>query len=153
LRQFGTNDSGDYSLFATETYYFLKKNVPEFDELAAMESGYAWRPITVRREGPQNIAQSVMGTFVSGNYFRVFGLTPAAGRFFVDWLDAKIVTATSAGAQTSSLRLTPMLLLEHPRLPANETTPYPAAFEAHSTTQKPAGRPINAEAAYKACPT
>ena len=80
----GTNDNGDYSLFATETYYFFKKNLPEFDELAAMESGYAWRPITVRREGPQTIAQSVMGTFVSGNYFRVFGLTPAAGRFFVD---------------------------------------------------------------------
>ena len=85
----GTNDSGDYSLFATETYYFFKKNFPEFDELAAMESGYAWRPITVRREGPQTIAQSVMGTFVSGNYFRVFGLTPAAGRFFVDADDKK----------------------------------------------------------------
>jgi predicted permease len=85
----GTNDSGDYSLFATETYDFFKKNLPEFDELAAMESGYAWRPITVRREGPQTIAQSVMGTFVSGNYFRVFGLTPAAGRFFVDADDKK----------------------------------------------------------------
>ena len=85
----GTNDSGDYSLFATETYYLFKKNLPEFDELAAMESGYAWRPVTVRREGPQNIAQSVMGTFVSGNYFRVFGLTPAAGRFFADVDDKK----------------------------------------------------------------
>jgi predicted permease len=85
----GTNDSGDYPLFATETYYFFKKNLPEFDELAAMESGYAWRPITVRREGPRTIAQSVMGTFVSGNYFRVFGLTPAAGRFFVDADDKK----------------------------------------------------------------
>ncbi len=85
----GANSSGDYSLFATETYYFFKKNLPEFDELAAMESGYAWRPITVRREGPQTIAQSVMGTFVSGNYFRVFGLTPAAGRFFVDADDKK----------------------------------------------------------------
>jgi macrolide transport system ATP-binding/permease protein len=57
--------------------------------LAAMESGYAWRPITVRREGAQTIAESVMGTFVSGNYFRVFGLTPAAGRFFVDADDKK----------------------------------------------------------------
>src|SRR5271165_2869410 len=69
-------DTADYSLFATDTYYFLKKNLPEFEELAAMESGYAWRPITVRREGVQTLAQSVMGTFVSGNYFRVFGLTP-----------------------------------------------------------------------------
>src|SRR5499427_6394818 len=85
----GTNDNGDYSLFATETYYFFKRNLPEFDELAAMESGYAWRPITVRREGPATVARSVMGTFVSGNYFRVFGLTPAAGRFFVDADDKK----------------------------------------------------------------
>ncbi len=80
----GVSDKGDYSLYSTETYYMFKKNLPEFQELAAMESGYAWRPITVRREGPQNIAKSDMGTFVSGNYFRVFGLTPAAGRFFVD---------------------------------------------------------------------
>jgi predicted permease len=80
----GVNDNGDYSLFSTETYYLFKKNLPEFQDLAAMESGYAWRPLTVRREGPQTVAKSVMGTFVSANYFRVFGLTPAAGRFFVD---------------------------------------------------------------------
>jgi macrolide transport system ATP-binding/permease protein len=85
----GWNDNGDYSLFATDTYYMLKKNLPEFEELAAMESGYAWRPITVRRAGPDNIAKSVMATFVSGNYFRVFGLSPAAGRLLMDNDDQK----------------------------------------------------------------
>ncbi len=85
----GTHDSGDYSLFATETYYQFKKNLPEFEELAAMESGYAYRPLTVRREGPETVAQSEMGTFVSGNYFHVFGLRPAAGRLFVDADDRK----------------------------------------------------------------
>ena len=85
----GWNDDGDYSLFATDTYYMFKKSLPEFEELAAMESGYAWRPITVRRAGPQTVAKSVMGTFVSGNYFRVFGLSPAAGRLFVDADDQK----------------------------------------------------------------
>ena len=85
----GWNDDGDYSLFATDTYYMFKKNLPEFEELAAMESGYAWRPITVRRAGPQTVAKSVMGTFVSGNYFRVFGLSPAAGRLFMDADDQK----------------------------------------------------------------
>jgi macrolide transport system ATP-binding/permease protein len=78
----GWNDNGDYSLFSTDTYYTFKKNLPEFEELAAMESGYAWRPITVRRAGAQTVAKSVMGTFVSGNYFRVFGLSPAVGRLF-----------------------------------------------------------------------
>jgi len=85
----GWNDDGDYSLFSTDTYFMFKKNMPEFEELAAMESGYAWRPLTVRRAGPQTQAKSVMGTFVSGNYFRVFGLSPAAGRFFVDGDDQK----------------------------------------------------------------
>src|SRR5579863_1937916 len=85
----GWHDNGDYSLFATDTYYMFKKSLPEFEELAAMESGYAWRPITVRRAGPQTVAKSVMGTFVSGNYFRVFGLSPPAGRLFMDSDDQK----------------------------------------------------------------
>ncbi|MGA9244347.1 MAG: ABC transporter permease [Silvibacterium sp.] len=85
----GWNDNGDYSLFSTDTYYMFKKSLPEFEELAAMESGYAWRPITVRRAGPQTVAKSVMGTFVSGNYFRVFGLSPAVGRLFSDADDQK----------------------------------------------------------------
>jgi predicted permease len=91
----GWHDNGNYSLFATNTYYDLKKSLPEFEDLAAMESGYAWRPITVRRAGPQTVAKSVMGTFVSGNYFRVFGLSPAAGRLFIDADDQKGVAITA----------------------------------------------------------
>jgi predicted permease len=91
----GWNDTGDYSLFATDTYYMFKKNLPEFEELAAMESGYAWRPVTVRRAGPQTMAKSVAATFVSGNYFRVFGLSPAAGRLFVDSDDQKGASITA----------------------------------------------------------
>jgi macrolide transport system ATP-binding/permease protein len=91
----GWHDDGAYSLFATETYYTFKKNLPEFEELAAMESGYAWRPITVRRAGPQTVAQSVVGTFVSGNYFRVFGLSPAAGRLLMDTDDQKGAPVTA----------------------------------------------------------
>jgi macrolide transport system ATP-binding/permease protein len=85
----GWKDDGDYSLFATDTYYMFKKSLPQFEELAAMESGYAWRPVTVRRAGRQTVAKSAVGTFVSGNYFRVFGLSPAAGRLFVDADDQK----------------------------------------------------------------
>jgi predicted permease len=85
----GYNDSGDYSLFSTDSYLLFKKNLPEFDELAAVESGFEYRPLTARREGPQTVAKSVMGEFVSGNYFRTFGLQPAAGRFFTDADDDK----------------------------------------------------------------
>lgn len=84
----GWNDSGDYSLFSTDTYDLFKKNLPEFEELAAMESGYGWRPLTIRRAGTQT-AKSVTATFVSGNYFRVFGLSPAAGRLLSDADDRK----------------------------------------------------------------
>jgi macrolide transport system ATP-binding/permease protein len=91
----GWNDKGDYSLFATDTYYMFRKNLPEFEELAAMESGYAWRPLTVRRAGPQTVAKSVAATFVSGNYFRVFGLSPAAGRLLADTDDQKGAPVTA----------------------------------------------------------
>jgi predicted permease len=85
----GFQESGDYALFPTETYLSLKKNVPEFEELAAMESGFRFRPIIVRREGDRQGPRSVNGEFVSGNYFRTFGLQPQAGRLFFDSDDVK----------------------------------------------------------------
>src|SRR3974390_997809 len=44
-------DSGNYSLFSTETYLHLKRNLPEFDDLAAIQAGFTYRPITVRHDG------------------------------------------------------------------------------------------------------
>jgi macrolide transport system ATP-binding/permease protein len=38
----------------------------------------------VRRDGDQTGARSVMGEFVSGNYFRTFGLRPHTGRLITD---------------------------------------------------------------------
>ncbi|HMG02392.1 MAG TPA: ABC transporter permease, partial [Edaphobacter sp.] len=80
----GARKDGNYSLFATETYQSLRKNVPEFEELAAMQSGFGFNPITVRRDGTGDLAQSAVSEFVSENYFRTFGLRPAAGRLFAD---------------------------------------------------------------------
>jgi predicted permease len=80
----GIEDDGDYSLFPTDTYLHLKKNAPEFEELAAMQAGFAGRPVIARRDGSQESARSVMGEFVSGNYFRTFGLQPHAGRLLSD---------------------------------------------------------------------
>jgi len=85
----GTRDSGDYSLFSTDTYAQMKKNTPEFEELAAMESGFGYRPIVVRRDGTQTEARSVMGEFVSGNYFRTLGLQTRWGRLLTDPDDIK----------------------------------------------------------------
>ena len=80
----GVNTNGEYSLFSTETYSQLKAGVPEFSELAAMQAGYGYRPVIVRRNGDRTGARSVMGEFVSGNYFRTFGLAPWAGRLLGD---------------------------------------------------------------------
>ena len=83
----GTQDSGNYTLFATETYELLKKNTPEFEDLAAMQAGFGFRPVTARRDG-DNTARSMIGEFISGNYFRTFGLRPEAGRLLSDSDDA-----------------------------------------------------------------
>jgi macrolide transport system ATP-binding/permease protein len=81
---FGHSDDGDYALFSTAIYEHIKKNAPEFEELAAMQAGFTYRPVVIRRGATQENARSVMGEFVSGNYFRTFGLRPAAGRLLSD---------------------------------------------------------------------
>src|SRR6476620_11062853 len=73
---------GDYSLFPTEAYEQMKRSAPEFEELAAIQAGFSFRPVTVRREGPDTLPKSVIGEYVSGNYFRTFGLRTYAGRLF-----------------------------------------------------------------------
>jgi predicted permease len=75
---------GDYSMFSTDTYKQMKKNTPEFEELAAMQAGFENRPVVMRRDGGQEAAKPRMGEFVSGNYFRMFGLQPAVGRLLSD---------------------------------------------------------------------
>ena len=85
----GTPDNGDFSYFPTATYELLRKSVPEFQDLAAMESGFSYRPQTVRRDGTGEQARSVMAEYVSGNYFRTFGLAPQSGRLLVDADDVR----------------------------------------------------------------
>ena len=81
---FGYRDDGDYALFSTAVYEHIKKNAPEFEELAAMQAGFTYRPVVIRRGATSENARSVMGEFVSGNYFRTFGLTPEVGRLLSD---------------------------------------------------------------------
>ncbi len=90
----GVRDKGIYSNFSTDTYQQLKKNVPEFAELAAMQAGFTYRPIMARRDGANTEARSVMGEFVSGNYFTTFGLRPPVGRLFADSDNIPGVAAT-----------------------------------------------------------
>jgi predicted permease len=91
----GTREEGDYSNFSTDTYMQLKKNLPEFEELAAMQAGWSYRPVIARRDGAETEARSVMGEFVSGNYFETFGLRPEAGRLLIDADDLPGAPATA----------------------------------------------------------
>jgi macrolide transport system ATP-binding/permease protein len=79
--QSGAGADGSYALFATDTWQQLQKNAPEFEELAAMQSGFG---TIIARPGKTQEARSVTGEFVSGNYFRTFGLQPSMGRLFTD---------------------------------------------------------------------
>ncbi|SEG30910.1 duplicated orphan permease [Bryocella elongata] len=67
-----------YSLFPWELYKHLQASAPEFEQLAAMQS-YPWK-MTVLSNRPGDYAQGVPVSFVSGNYFETFGLSPFAGR-------------------------------------------------------------------------
>jgi macrolide transport system ATP-binding/permease protein len=85
----GNRKGGDFAMFSTDTYEQLKKNVPEFEELAAMQAGFWGRNMIARRDGTQGAARSVAAEFVSGNYFRTFGLPPRAGRLLMDADDSR----------------------------------------------------------------
>jgi len=80
----GAQDNGDYTFFPTETWQILRKSASEFEELAAMQAGFGYRPIIARREGDHADARSAMGEFVSGSYFRTFGLGAQAERLLGD---------------------------------------------------------------------
>lgn len=70
--------TGDFSIFSTDLYQYLKNSAPEFEELAAAQAGQ-W-PWAVRRA--DSLPKHLRGEFVSGNYFATFGLGAYAGRVF-----------------------------------------------------------------------
>jgi len=74
------SDTGDFTIFSTDLYLYLRNSTPEFEQLAAVQAGqWGW---TVRRGSAQ--AKSLHGEFVSGNYFSTLGLGAYAGRVFSD---------------------------------------------------------------------
>jgi predicted permease len=70
------NDDGDFDLFSYDLYRHLRDNTPEFEQLAAFQSGH--NSMNVRREG--STAKAERTEYVSGNYFSTFGVGAFAGR-------------------------------------------------------------------------
>jgi len=75
-------DGGDFALFSWEAYQNFRANTPEFVDLAALQAGN--QNLGVRRVGSQAPVDTRNGQFVSGNFFRTFGIQPWIGRLFTD---------------------------------------------------------------------
>src|SRR6476469_6414838 len=75
-------DAGDFALFSWEAYKNFRAQTPEFADLAALQAGNA--PLGVRRAGSQAPVDTRNGQYVSGNFFRTFGVQPWIGRLMTD---------------------------------------------------------------------
>jgi putative ABC transport system permease protein len=75
-------EDGDFALFSWEAYKHFRAHTPEFTDLAALQAGNA--PLGVRRAGSQAQADTRNGEYVSGNFFRTFGVQPWFGRLITD---------------------------------------------------------------------
>jgi putative ABC transport system permease protein len=79
---YNQGDNGDFTLFSWEAYQYFRKHTSEFSDLAAMQAGNA--PLGVRRAGATSPADTRNGEYVSGNFFRTFGVQPWMGRLLSD---------------------------------------------------------------------
>jgi predicted permease len=70
------NDNGDFDLFSYDLYLEFQNNTPEFEQLAAFQSGQNMMNVRVGN----NLAKSERTEYVSGNYFSTFGIGAYAGR-------------------------------------------------------------------------
>jgi len=70
------NDNGDFDLFSYDLYREIQNNTPEFEQLAAFQSGQNMMAVRVGN----NMAKSERTEYVSGNYFSTFGINAYAGR-------------------------------------------------------------------------
>ncbi len=70
------SDNGDFDIFSYDLYLHLKNSAPEFEQLAAVQSGLYG--ITVRRGNAA--AKPMHGRLVSGNLFSTLGVGAFSGR-------------------------------------------------------------------------
>jgi macrolide transport system ATP-binding/permease protein len=98
LMRVGDGHRGGISWFTTQMYDQLRKNTPEFQELAAMQASLDNSWLTLHRQGVDELPHGEVSEWVSGNYFAMMGITPAAGRLLQpadDILGAPIVAVMS----------------------------------------------------------
>jgi putative ABC transport system permease protein len=74
----------DWSFFSWEAYKLFRANTPAFAELAAFEIGEGNAHLVVRRADSPAPVQTANGEYVSGNFFKTFGISAWRGRLFTD---------------------------------------------------------------------
>ena len=70
----GYTQDEEFSIFSWDLYRHFRDNTPEFSDLAAMQGG--WSPLALRRAASHQQAETRNGQYVSGNFFRTFGVGP-----------------------------------------------------------------------------
>jgi predicted permease len=70
------SDNGDFDIFSYELYRQFQQTTPEFEQLAAFQSGQNEMNVRIGN----NAAKPERTEFVSGNYFSTFGVGAYAGR-------------------------------------------------------------------------
>src|SRR5215467_9398013 len=75
-------DDGDFALFSWEAYRYFRAHTPEFTDLAALQAG--GMSLGMRRAGSHAQLDTRNGEYVSGNFFRTFGVQPWIGRLMTD---------------------------------------------------------------------
>jgi predicted permease len=73
------NDEGDFDLFSYDLYRELQNSTPEFEQLAAFQSGQNMMNVRVG----DTAAKAERTEYVSGNYFTTFGIGAYAGRMIL----------------------------------------------------------------------
>jgi macrolide transport system ATP-binding/permease protein len=68
----------DFTTSSSAIYEQLRRHAPEFSELAAFQPRV--EVYSFRRSGGAAVPEPARGQFVSGNYFAMYGVRPAAGR-------------------------------------------------------------------------
>lgn len=74
----------DWNFFSWEAYKLLRANTPAFEDLAAFQIGEGNAELGVRRAGSPSPAETRNGEYVSGNFFRTFGISAWRGRLLTD---------------------------------------------------------------------
>ena len=79
------SSSGDQDIFSYENYLHLKNHIPQFQELAAIQSG----PDTKSVKRGTNTPRTLVVAEVSGNYFETHGVAPFLGKLLSDTDDQR----------------------------------------------------------------